>query len=56
MKRAWYASPYALWMVIFTLSPLLFVAYYAFTDGAGGFTLANFRQLTNSDFLLTLTL
>ena len=40
MKRQWYAAPYALWMLLFTLVPLLFVAYYAFSDGQGGFTTA----------------
>ena len=36
MKRSSYASPYAIWMVMFTLVPLLFVVYFAFTgrDGA----------------------
>ena len=42
MKRSWYASPYALWMVLFTVVPLLFVCYYAFTDASGAFTAANF--------------
>ena len=31
MKRRWYATPYALWMLIFTIVPLLFVVYFAFT-------------------------
>ena len=26
MKRQWYATPYALWMLLFTIVPLLFVA------------------------------
>ena len=34
MKRSSYASPYAIWMVMFTLVPLLFVVYFAFYRGA----------------------
>ena len=45
MKRSWYAAPYGLWMVLFTLVPLLFVCYYAFTDPRGAFTLNNFVKI-----------
>ena len=36
MKRSWYATPYALWMLLFAVVPLVFVLWYAFTtpDGA----------------------
>ncbi len=33
--------PYALFLLIFVAAPLLFLFYYAFTDGQGQFTLAN---------------
>ncbi len=53
MKRSWYATPYALWMVMFTVVPLLFVCYYAFTTGDGAFTLANISKIfTYSPVLL----
>ena len=42
MKRRWYATPYALWMLIFTIVPLLFVVYFAFTTRDGAFTTENF--------------
>lgn len=45
MKRQWYATPYALWMLIFTIVPLIFVGYYAFTDSGGVFTTANFEKI-----------
>ena len=45
MKRSWYAAPYALWMVMFTVVPLLFVCYYAFTTAAGDFTFANMTKI-----------
>ena len=37
--------PYILWMVVFTLIPLGVVAYYAFTDAEGVFTLQNVSEL-----------
>ena len=45
MKRSWYAAPYALWMLMFTVVPLLFVVYYAFTTKAGDFTTANLTKI-----------
>lgn len=39
------AYPYVVWMVIFIAVPLLIVAYFAFTDKAGQFTLDNLRQI-----------
>lgn len=38
-------APYLLWAALFILIPLVIVLYYAFTDGNGGFTLANLKQL-----------
>lgn len=45
MKSRWLSGPYILWMALFTLIPLGIVVYFAFTDGAGGFTLANLARL-----------
>ena len=45
MKRSWYAAPYALWMVMFTVVPLLFVCYFAFTTKSGDFTTANITKI-----------
>lgn len=42
-RRTW-AWPYVLFMVLFVLLPLIFVAVYAFTDKDGGFTLHNFAK------------
>ena len=53
MKRSWYASPYALWMLMFTIVPLLFVCYYAFTTPEGAFTFDNIAKIfTYSPVLL----
>ena len=35
-------APYSLWSVLFIVVPLVFVAYYAFTDNAFGFTTEHF--------------
>ena len=35
------ASPHIVWAILFIIAPLLFVFYYAFTNGDGGFTWIN---------------
>ena len=55
MKRWWtkmrrlgkqlLAGPYLVWMTGFILLPLLLVVYYAFTNSAGSFTLANVSSI-----------
>lgn len=45
-----FAAPYLVWMAVFIVVPLLMVAYFAFTDEDGNFTLdyiANVGQYTN---------
>lgn len=39
MKRKLIAAPYLVWMFVFIVVPLLMVAYFAFTDDNGAFTL-----------------
>ena len=50
MHRSLFASPYALWMIIFTIVPVLLITYYAFTDASGSFTLDNFKNFWDSNF------
>ena len=38
-------SPYLVWAALFIVVPLAMVAYYAFTDAKGNFTLANIKRL-----------
>ncbi len=45
MKTKWLAAPYILWMGVFILVPLAVVAFFALTDGNGGFTLNNIRAV-----------
>ena len=35
------AAPYLVWAAIFVIVPLLMMAYFAFTDNSGAFTLDN---------------
>ena len=46
VKAKLVASPYIIWSAIFIIAPLLFVAYYAFTDSNGAFTLENVFELS----------
>jgi spermidine/putrescine transport system permease protein len=50
IRRTLFAFPYSLWIVVFTLIPLLLIGYYAFTDRSGAFTLDNFRTFWDSNF------
>jgi len=48
MKTKRLATPYLVWMVIFTVVPLGIVIYYAFTDSVtGAFTLKNIANIGN---------
>ena len=35
VKRSLFAAPYTLWMIIFTIVPVVLIGYYAFTDASG---------------------
>ena len=50
MHRSLFASPYTLWMIIFTIVPVLLITYYAFTDASGSFTLDNFKNFWDSNY------
>ena len=39
------AAPYIVWAAIFIIVPLIIMAYFAFTDANGAFSLANFAQI-----------
>ena len=50
VKRSLFATPYTLWMILFTILPVLLIAYYSFTDTAGNWTLDNFRNFWDSNY------
>lgn len=45
LKNKLIAVPYYIWAVVFIVVPLLMIAYSAFTDGEGAFTLQNVLQI-----------
>ncbi len=45
MKSRTAATPFALWMSIFTVVPMAIVVWFAFTDEVGSFTLANIVEI-----------
>lgn len=45
MKSRTAATPFALWMGIFTVAPMAIVVWFAFTDETGSFTMANIAEI-----------
>lgn len=45
MKNKTIAAPYTVWMVLFIIVPMILVAYFAFTDSSGSFTLENIMKV-----------
>jgi len=57
MKKTWVSYPYILWMIIFTIVPLLLVLYSSFTKTENGmvvFTLDNFIRVMEPTYLKVL--
>ncbi|MDI9501349.1 MAG: ABC transporter permease [Bacillota bacterium] len=57
MKKGWISYPYILWMIIFTIVPLLLVMYYGFTKTENGtmvFTPDNFIRVMEPTYLKVL--
>lgn len=50
-KTRFFAYPYLIWMVVFTLAPIALIAYYAFTDKSGAFTLANLANALDPAYM-----
>lgn len=50
VKRSLFATPYTLWIILFTVLPVLLIGYYAFVDAGGNFTLDNFRSFWDSNW------
>ena len=40
-KRKFFATPYLVWILGFTILPLVMIFWYAFGNGSGGFTIEN---------------
>ncbi len=52
VKRSLFATPYTLWMMIFTILPCILIGYYALTDANGRLTLDNFRSFWDSNYIM----
>ena len=48
------AAPYTVWAVLFIVIPLIFVAYYAFTDRDFAFTLDNIKAFFTPKYMTIL--
>ncbi len=46
------AAPHMVWTAIFIVAPLIFVAYYAFTDKEGAFTFDNIMKALEPDYMV----
>ena len=56
-KRSTWALPYAIFLILFVALPLILIIFYAFRDGSGGFTFANFvKFFTDADAIGTFAL
>ena len=56
-KRSTWALPYAIFLVLFVALPLILIILYAFQDGSGHFTFANFvKFFTDTDAIETFAL
>ena len=53
MLQRYAAAPHIVWAALFIIVPLIFVAYYAFTDvSTGSFTLSNISSFFTPDYLI----
>ena len=48
-KRKIFAGPYFVWMILFTVVPLIVIAWYGLTTKDGSFTLANVMAITTPE-------
>ena len=47
MNIKFFAIPYAIWLVLFSIIPIFFVIYYSLTNNNGSFTLENYINLSD---------
>ena len=44
-RRQYFAAPYAVWMAVFVLAPIILIVIYAFTTADGSVTVNNFAKM-----------
>ncbi|MGX7352572.1 ABC transporter permease [Enterococcus canis] len=54
--RRIYSIPYAMWLLLFVIAPVLMIIYQSFFDMNGQFTLANYQTYFTSGTYLSMTL
>ncbi len=54
MNKKFLSYPYIIWMIGFTVIPLLLIVYYGLTNKAGGFTLDNIMAITSHESMQAL--
>ncbi|MDE7306488.1 MAG: ABC transporter permease, partial [Clostridia bacterium] len=47
-NRSQLCIPYAVFLILFVIAPLIVILYYAFTNGQGNFTFSNFAAFFTS--------
>ncbi|MDS9470430.1 ABC transporter permease [Sporosarcina pasteurii] len=56
LLRPIYSVPYASWLILFVIAPILLILYFSFFDITGNFTLNNYRNFfTSTYFTLTMS-
>jgi len=53
-KTRYFAYPYLLWMVIFTIAPIALIVYYAFTNVNGQLTFGNILSAMGPEYMKVL--
>ncbi|PLR96638.1 ABC transporter permease [Bacillus sp. T33-2] len=51
LTRRLYMFPYALWIALFVIAPIILVLYYSFNDIEGNLSLANYRNFFTPTYL-----
>ncbi|TQS74176.1 ABC transporter permease [Ornithinibacillus gellani] len=51
LSRRIYLIPYAIWIALFVVTPIILVVYYSFYDLDGNFSLENYRQFFTAVYL-----
>ncbi|BAC15111.1 spermidine:putrescine ABC transporter permease [Oceanobacillus iheyensis HTE831] len=49
--RSLYMLPYALWIILFVIAPILLVVYFSFFDIEGNFSLENYKNFFTATYL-----
>ncbi|MFD1852068.1 ABC transporter permease [Oceanobacillus bengalensis] len=51
LSRNLYMIPYAIWILLFVIAPILLVVYYSFIDTQGNFSFVNYEKFFSSVYL-----